>query len=149
MGCTGCYGSYYGYGAAGNYSIYAPPQCAGVFGCTGCYGCYGGWSCYGVALPHHGYWNECPPGTPEPDRTNPKVEETPLPKELKSKVSIDVPAGAKVYVDGQLMRQDQRTFNTPGLVAGETYYYDLRVEIERAGEIISETQRILLRQVKR
>ncbi len=66
-GCSGCYGcSGYnymtGHGYQSSFSVYAPVACSGAFGCTGCYGCYGGWSCYGVPLANHGYWNECAPG---------------------------------------------------------------------------------------
>jgi uncharacterized protein (TIGR03000 family) len=152
--CAGCYGGYgssaYGYGAYGygsSFSIYAPPPCANVFGCTGCYGCYGGWSCYGVALPHHGYWHECTPVTPNPQ---PNLEETPAPKELKGKeqtrarVIIDAPADAKIYVDGNLVHAGKRAFYTPELDGEQKYFYDVRAEIVRDGHTYSDTRRIIL-----
>jgi uncharacterized protein (TIGR03000 family) len=152
-GCTGAHygaGTYYGIGNSGNSSIYAPPHCVGVFSCSGCYGCYGGWSCYGVALPQHGYWNECVPGATEPRKTSPNLEETPAPKEIKGKqqtraqVIIDAPADAKIYVDGQLIHAGKRTFYTPELTPGEKYFYDVRAEIVRDGQTAFETQRIIL-----
>lgn len=148
----GCIGSYYGYHSG--FSVYAPLPCSGVFGCTGCYGCYGGWSCYGVALPHHGYWHECEYGQPLPEKKGKdNIEETPAPREKKNleeearaRVIIDVPADAKVYIDGQLMKttSSKRAFRTPALVPGNTYFYDLRVEVVRDGRAVVETQRVLL-----
>ncbi len=161
--CHGCYGASPWNGCQGNYygvhstfSVYAPVACVGCFGCTGCYGCYGGWSCYGVALPHHGYWNECPPGVVVPERKKDElnIEETPLPKEQKAKpksekqarVSFEVPATARVYIDGQLMKSGagKRVFQTPELAPGEVYFYDVRVEVVRDGQTLSHTQRIIL-----
>jgi uncharacterized protein (TIGR03000 family) len=158
--CSGCYGAYtsWSYGHYSTFSVYAPAvTCWGTFGCTGCYGCYGGWSCYGAALPHHGYWHEYPPGEIVPQRKGTeKIEETPPPKEQKkekkteeearAQVTIDVPADAKVYVDGQLMKSTsaKRAFRTPVLVPGQTYFYDVRVEIVRDGRTIVENQRVIL-----
>ena len=70
-GCHGCYSCH---------------GCSGYSFCHGCYGCYGGWSCYGVALPHHGYWTGTPAGVMAPENVSPKAEETPLPKEEMPKM---------------------------------------------------------------
>jgi uncharacterized protein (TIGR03000 family) len=176
-GCWGCYGGYpgsgYNYMVANGYqsafSVYAPVSGyaagsgsgAGVFGCAGCYGCYGGWSCYGVPLPGHGYWSQQPGGAGVPDKAKSKVEETPPPTEqlpipkqktsadgqVRARLTIDVPEGAKVFLDGELMNlaAGKRDFQTPDLQPGLTYYYDLRVEIVRDGQTIAENQRIILR----
>lgn len=164
-GCTGCYGCsganyMVGHGYQSSFSVYAPVACTGVFGCSGCYGCYGGWSCYGVPLANHGYWNECAPVAPAAPKAKeaPKVEQVPLPKEEKKKkselseetqarLSIDVPEDAKVYLDGTLMKTPiaKRVFVTPALVPGRTYFYDLRVEVIREGQEVAATQRILVR----
>ena len=149
-GCRGCYGCWGGFSGSGyNYmvghgyqsafTVYAPVAGAanasgsgtGIFGCKGCYGCYGGWTCYGVPQPGHGTWHEGAPAAAVPDKTKPKVEETPLPKEEKSKdnkkeeevrarLMIDAPADAKVFLDGQLLSSPvaQRVFMTPVLVPG-------------------------------
>jgi uncharacterized protein (TIGR03000 family) len=167
-GCRGCYGCWGGFSGSGyNYmvghgyqsafTVYAPVAGANAFGCNGCYGCYGGWTCYGVPLPGHGTWHEGAPAAAVPDKTKPQVEETPLPKEEKSKdkkkeeevrarLMIDVPADAKVFLDGQLLDSPvaQRVFTTPVLVPGHVYYYDLKVEVVRAGQPVAETQRIIL-----
>jgi uncharacterized protein (TIGR03000 family) len=178
-GCVGCWGGYPGSGynyMVGNgyqsaFSVYAPVAGAigagaggasaaggGASGCTGCYGCYGGMSCYGVALPNHGTWNQAAPGAaPAKTIDKKKIEETPAPKEDKNKdtknddqararLTIDVPVDAKVFLDGQLMTGAvaKRVFQTPVLIAGHTYFYDLRVEIVRDGRTIAETQRVIL-----
>ena len=39
----------------------------------------------------------------------------------------------------------KRTFQTPELTPGHTYYYDLRVEITRDGQTSADSQRIILR----
>lgn len=38
-----------------------------------------------------------------------------------------------------------RVFQTPDLRAGQLYFYDLRAEIVREGQVVSETQRVILR----
>ncbi|MFO0969428.1 MAG: TIGR03000 domain-containing protein [Gemmataceae bacterium] len=65
----------------------------------------------------------------------------------RARVVIDVPADAKLYIDGHLMKTTsaRRIFQTPDLVAGQTYFYDLKVEVVREGKTLSETQRVLLR----
>jgi uncharacterized protein (TIGR03000 family) len=154
-GCSGCYG--YGcYGNGSGFTIYAPAvTCAGMpFGCTGCYGCYGGWSCYGVPLPGHGYWHECPPGVVQPKGPDgQKSEETPLPKELKktsretrARIVFDLPEGSTLSVDGRPIKMNPglRVFETPDLVPGEKYFYDVRVEAERNGQKLVRNQRVIV-----
>ncbi len=100
------------------------------------------------------------PGVPMPEKAKvtPKVEEVPLPKEenkekkelsleTRARLSIDVPEDAKVYLDGELMKTPvaKRVFVTPDLTPGRTYYYDLRVEVIREGQVVAASQRILMR----
>jgi uncharacterized protein (TIGR03000 family) len=168
-GCVGCHGGYpgsgYNYMAASGYncafSTYAPVVGGpgGVFGCQGCYGCYGGWSCYGVPLANHGYWRETAPKT-APAGGKGQLEQTPMPKEqvplpaqtknieqpTRARITLDVPTDAKVFLDGELLNlaAGKRTFQTPELVPGKTYYYDLRAEVIRDGRTVAEAQRIVL-----
>lgn len=160
-GCFGWYGSYSQYAWYGGYSefgVYAPTYgCHGVMGCYGCYGCYGGLSCYGAPLPHHGFWREEVVPDQEKKKDGVKIEETPLPKEKKkeksseelsrARVIIEVPADARLYIDGQLMKSKstRRVIQTPDLLPGETYFYDLKVELVRDGRTVVETQKVLLR----
>jgi uncharacterized protein (TIGR03000 family) len=64
-----------------------------------------------------------------------------------AKVVVDLPAEAKLYVDDRLMKttSSRRVFSTPKLEDGETYYYILRAEVEREGQKISRTKRVVVR----
>jgi uncharacterized protein (TIGR03000 family) len=79
-------------------------------------------------------------------------EKAPKPKEEKksdgtARLIIEVPAEAKLYIDDQPMKTTsaRRTFSTPALEAGQTYYYILRAEVTREGKTQSETKRVLIR----
>jgi uncharacterized protein (TIGR03000 family) len=65
----------------------------------------------------------------------------------RARLIIEVPADAKLFIDDQLMKTtaEKRTFNTPKLEQGQTYYYILRVEVDRKGEKQSESRRILIK----
>jgi uncharacterized protein (TIGR03000 family) len=64
-----------------------------------------------------------------------------------ARLIVDLPADAKFYVDDQLMKTAtaRRSFVTPKLEPGQTYYYDLRAEVVRDGKVEKETKRILVR----
>jgi len=148
------------HGFQSSFSVYAPVSNANVFGCRGCYGCYGGWSCYGVPLANHGTWNEGVQQTVVPEKTKQPIEETPAPKEklpapnklskpddqVRARLTIDAPADAKVFVDGELLKSSftNRVFQTPALIPGHSYYYDIRAEIARDGRTLTSTKRVLL-----
>jgi uncharacterized protein (TIGR03000 family) len=74
---------------------------------------------------------------------------TPLPEEdtqVQAKITLVVPADAKVYVDGQptQLQSERRVFTTPPLQTGKTYYYDFQVEVTRNGRVIRETQQVVI-----
>ena len=174
-GCHGChaYGGPIGYGCAGGCYGYHGGCYGGwgVFtgeafpyaGCTGCYGAYYGYAGYGVPIPipagpgaqRPPVRDPFPPINPDTDKKQPG-EETPLPKEKKktggleeqtrASIKIDVPEGAKLFVDGQHINvpAGERTFKTPILTRGETYFYDIRIEIARNGETIREERRVVI-----
>jgi uncharacterized protein (TIGR03000 family) len=54
-----------------------------------------------------------------------------------AKVVVDLPEDAKLYVDDQLMKSKAavRSFVTPKLEAGETYFYVLRAETTRGSRV--------------
>jgi uncharacterized protein (TIGR03000 family) len=168
-GCYGCYGTpYAAWGCYGNtYSI-------GGYGCGGYLGCYGGYSAYGVPPPVAGGMvvnpgsgypstrtpemvptpnpNPNPNGTnPVPDGTNPN----PLPKknplkiepEARGKVRFELPANARLFVDGVQIQTSSPTavFQTPRLDPAKAYFYDVRVELDRDGQTLTDTQRIVVR----
>jgi uncharacterized protein (TIGR03000 family) len=168
--CTGCYGgSYYGapygpgwggcsgYGSCGgSWGCYGGSWGGGggwgnaidynCFGCHGCYGCYGGFGCTGFN-----------PYGPNP--ATPEIIPAPKPDDKKkdgsnssvapnrAKVIVQLPAGAKLFVDDQPIKTsaDNQAFNTPQLERGQTYYYEVRAEAIRDGKTVVETKRVLVR----
>jgi uncharacterized protein (TIGR03000 family) len=151
-GCYGCYGGGYGgyggcYGGCygGGYGSYG-----GCYGCYGgCGGCYGGWSCYGC----YGGMSVSPytPVMPPVDK-GPAPEKIAPPAKIggdltRAKVVIDVPAQARLYIDDQVMpdKAGKRTFVTPPLQRGQTYFYDVKLEVVQNGQPQVQTTRVVLR----
>ena len=139
---SGCYGgSYGGWGYGGGY----------YGGGWGCHGGYGG--CYGYGCNGGGNYapTVVPPGAPG----SPASEPVPPPKkvgELRGQNDIaqlvfELPAEAKLYVDDHLIStaSNQRVFNTPTLRPELTYYYIVRAELNRNGQIYSSSQLVSLR----
>jgi uncharacterized protein (TIGR03000 family) len=94
------------------------------------------------------------PGTPMPPAGG---EQLPKPKAdgksgtslapNRARLIVDLPADAKLYIDDQPMKTTagRRTFHTPDLQRGQTYYYVLRAEVVRDGKPLSEERRVILR----
>ncbi len=84
-----------------------------------------------------------PPLPPMPEPTT-RVDPTRADSGL---LTIYVPYGAKVTVNGYETKSigSRREYVSFGLVPGYVYKYEVRAEIEREGELISETQTIVLR----
>jgi uncharacterized protein (TIGR03000 family) len=61
-------------------------------------------------------------------------------------ITVRLPAQAKLYIDETLcpLTSDTRTFDTPRLEAGRKYYYTMRVELDRNGERVGETRRVMV-----
>ena len=59
---------------------------------------------------------------------------------------VKVPADAKVYIDGNLMasKSSRRVFQTPALLPGEKYYYEVKVEVVRDGKEFVQNRRVIL-----
>ena len=130
---------------------------------TSCYGCYGGYSCYGVPLPVAPGGRIMPAADPFPPinpdmKKNPNEEQVNPPKEkikdkqseeqARAKVRIDLPEGGKLFVDGRHIdvAPGTRTFQTPPLAFGETYFYDIRIEmVQENGQIRREERRVIVR----
>lgn len=169
-GCTiqgygaagGCYG-YHG-GCYGGWGVYSgDPNYLG--GCTGCYGCYGGYACYGVPVPFPPTPPRMPAADPFPpinppaaDKGKPEVvvppaeqkKETPKKPgdaQSRAKVRIEIPEGGKLFVDGQPINATPgtRLFQTPALAESETYFYDIRIEVQRQGANHTEQRRVIIR----
>jgi uncharacterized protein (TIGR03000 family) len=81
------------------------------------------------------------------------TEPAPQPKKLDGKTGdgtarliIEVPDGAKLYIDDKPMKTAtaERQFYTPPLVPGQKYYYDVRVEVQKDGQPISQSKRVIV-----
>lgn len=166
-GCWGYFGtnsattiydgaSSYGYGHG-----HGVPGFGLSFQCHGCYGCYGGWSCFGSPLdPRSEAVNRNPafggPSgggyvPPAPTQTVPPT--TPMPSKddkqqsrVRSKVIIEVPENARLFVDGNEMKPGPttRVFQTPPLDPGQTYFYEVRVDVAVNGKVQSDTRRLVI-----
>lgn len=163
--CSGCYGSRsscYGstcYGSCYGSTCSGYSSCSGS--CSGCYGsayyytgsCFGGHSCYGCAgsgcsgTPHASNYvpsYEQPAVPAQPGTTKTSYNASPAP----ARVSISLPADAKLYVDGQLTKtadKSIRTFLTPDLEEGQEYRYVMKAEVVRDGIAQSETKTVIVR----
>jgi len=65
----------------------------------------------------------------------------------RARLVVEVPAEAKLFIDDQPMKStaETRVFTTPALAQGQTYYYELKVEVARDGVTQSETRKVLIR----
>lgn len=173
-GCTGCHGCFGGHGGhhflghlfghwchGGCHGCYGPQGCWGGFH-AGCAGCYGGWYGYGypggyiVPGAPAGATTPTAPGATTPNKMSPAGEPgtpaktgsgttTSIPK--PARLIVQVPEDAKLYVDDRAMTTTtaKRTFRTPELKPGQTYYYIVRAELIRDGKTYNQTRQILLR----
>jgi uncharacterized protein (TIGR03000 family) len=141
-GSGGCYGSV-GY-CTGGYGIVGYAS----YGCHGCYGCYGCYGCTGYAPGLYPGVFPASPAAPKDGETLPppkKDGESLAPN--KARLIVTLPADATLTVDGRPMKatSDRRSFQTPELAKGQTFYYEVRAEVTRDGKPISQTKRVLLK----
>lgn len=63
-----------------------------------------------------------------------------------ARVTVKLPADARLYVDGVKcpLTSATRSFDTPELDAGRSYYYTLKAEVDRDGETRVARQRVLV-----
>jgi uncharacterized protein (TIGR03000 family) len=156
-GCWGCYGSY--------------GSCRGGFGYAyESYVCNGGYAGHGG----HGWAAPMPPAGPEGKQAEPgkkiqdksgepgkKIEEkepgkkgedesgeasTPV-EPSRALLQVEVPAEARLYINGRLMRAASavRAFDTPPLGPGRAYSCMLRAEVVRGGKTVSDTRQVEVR----
>lgn len=154
-GCHGCCGCWGCHGCCGGWGCHGCWGCYGGYAgyCWGCFGCYGGYTCYGC-YGCNGYYGA--PVYMAPGQVVPKEEQAPAPKKEKgdevrlqnrARLIVQVPADAKLFIDDQPMKSTaaQRSFITPVLQSGRTYYYEVRAELVRDGRTVTENQRVILR----
>jgi uncharacterized protein (TIGR03000 family) len=168
-GCCGCYGGCYG-GWGGCYGGWGGCYggCYGWGGCYGggyggCWGGYGGWG-YGMGYGVGGYGvggsgMGAYGGTVVPDGTTTtpqgeKIKTKPTPDKDKdtmapsrAKLIVELPPDAKLYIDDLPMKttSEVRSFNTPVLERGQSYYYMVRAEVIRDGKPVTQTRRVIVR----
>jgi len=65
----------------------------------------------------------------------------------RATVRIEVPVGGKLFVDGRHINvaAGTRAFQTPVLKPGETYFYDIRIEIDQSGVVSADERRVVIR----
>ena len=66
-------------------------------------------------------------------------------------VTVRLPEKARLLIDGKpaSLTSNVRTFKTPNLPAGRTYYYVLTAELERGGETLSQSQTVTVQAGKK
>jgi uncharacterized protein (TIGR03000 family) len=173
-GCTGCWGSGHGWGGghwgghrgwgchgghAGYNGYGSSGACAGCYGswgnwgtCYGCHGCYGCYGCYGCGGGGGTFAPQSPMGVPPAEQVpapeEKKDQAKPMGLNSRARLVVELPAEAKLYVDNYVSKatgKNVRTFNTPELEPGQTYYYELKAEMVLNGETVTETKRVILR----
>src|SRR5262249_30817581 len=96
------------------------------------------------------------PPTPRPEGTRPGETKPPVPDRSggdaklnnAARMILEVPMDSKVFVDGIATKQafaSKRSFLSPPLERGQNYVYDVKVEIVRGGQTLTETQQIKVR----
>jgi uncharacterized protein (TIGR03000 family) len=71
--------------------------------------------------------------------------------EQTAQITVQLPADARLNVHGIdcPLTSDSRTFETPALTPGQTYYYNLKAEVVRDGRVIAQTRRVGFRSGER
>jgi len=61
-----------------------------------------------------------------------------------ARLKVKLPAEARLYVDGVQapLTTGERSFDTPALEQGRTYFYTLKAELSREGRTVTETKRV-------
>jgi uncharacterized protein (TIGR03000 family) len=133
------------------------------YGFAGCYG-----SCYGSYTNYFSYWTQPPttygygtPMYPEPapatvPPVNPPIPVKPVPPAVPGKapetisygspasVTILLPADATLYANGIRTGQksEERKFVTPAMEPNQRFHYIFTAEIERDGQVVTETKKV-------
>jgi uncharacterized protein (TIGR03000 family) len=159
-GCSGCFG------CSGGGVVIAMPAYSS---CQGCWGCYGS----AMPLAGQPVMQTAPTrvimpaaGDPKITPQNPAEREAleKLLRELREKkksssndsndgivpttarVTVNLPADARLWVDQVEcpLISGVRAFNTPALQPGQTYYYTIKMQVDRNGSPVTDSQRILV-----
>jgi uncharacterized protein (TIGR03000 family) len=65
---------------------------------------------------------------------------------LPARLTVQLPADARLWVDDVEcpLTSSERSFNTPVLEQGRTYYYTLKMQVQRQGAARTDSQRVLV-----
>lgn len=60
---------------------------------------------------------------------------------------VRVPANAKVFIDDNLMQSTstERVFTSPPIEPGQSYYYTIRVVVQRDGREVEDVRRVTVK----
>lgn len=133
--CGGWYGGYGGgYGGYGGWY--------GGYG--GGYGGYGGW--YGYSSPVAYYAQSSRYAAPVAAIASAAMSTSEPAASSAASLVVRVPAAARVYVNGYLTKStgEIRRYTSPGLIAGASYKYELRVEVPAGEKSVNETRTVSL-----
>ena len=63
-----------------------------------------------------------------------------------ARLTVKVPESAKLWVDDVYcpITSSERSFNTPTLEPGRQYFYTLRLEVEKDGDVVTESRRVFV-----
>jgi uncharacterized protein (TIGR03000 family) len=89
-----------------------------------------------------------PPPSPPKSEPVPAPKKTGFESDLSARLTVELPADAKLFVDGfetTTTGASIRTFSTPELEAGQDYFYVLKIETNRDGKTIAETKQVTVR----
>jgi uncharacterized protein (TIGR03000 family) len=77
-----------------------------------------------------------------PKRRKPKPDEEEQTGKTAALITIFLPAGSKLTVDGRTVTAGVKTFITPPLEKGATYSYQVTIETQRDGKPVTVTRRL-------
>ena len=146
LSCFGsCYGSCYGFAPA---TFAAPVVVPGV-------AVVPGGVCYAPAGEHYGTVALSGTATPKTEggthtlvAGKPTVTvETAADAKASARLAVELPAAAKLYVDGLLIAGDgaSRQFHTPELTPGKAFFYEVKAEVEVNGLVETERKRVVVK----
>lgn len=170
-GCYGCYASYYYptyvscchgcYSYPSCYTSYSYPVSSCCF--SACHGC-GVPIVVGSVTPPQGNVDVAQVTTSRPEtliagssnpqaavptavasapKNGPAAQPVSIPTNA-ARITVILPADAKLLVDGVEcpLTSDVRSFNTPTLQTGMSYFYVMKMEVEKDGRTITESRRV-------
>jgi uncharacterized protein (TIGR03000 family) len=65
----------------------------------------------------------------------------------QARLVVELPSDARLTIDDHPIpvTEGRRSFNTPALEKGQTYYYDVKVEVMRNGKPVTDKRKVLIR----